>query len=521
MKKLRILLLLIPVGLFAQQPVELIRANHLKADIFFLAADEMAGRKTASNEARIAANYAASEFLRLGLKPLGDNDTYFQTYDLVKAVQDDAAISLTAQFTGIEKTYQINHDFDPDFSSNTSTIATAPVVFLGYGIGAPEYGYNDLSGIDLKGKIALILSHEPQEFDEHSKFKGKWNTLHAYGDSKFEVLRKAGAAGVLVIRESNPHRPPDKPSGPHDWDMTTPLYALAGRTLDFPIDDINEDVADELLATSGKTVASLQRAIDASFRPQSFVVPGVTVTIRKELKERQVVHGRNVIAMLEGSDPALKKEYVIVSAHYDHVGVVQGRIYRGADDNASGVAGVLEVARAYALGKVKPKRSVVFLLFDSEEEGLLGAFYYVSHPVLPLGQTVAVLNSDMIGRDENTPTWPNIAATSHNSVNLTGTLYSPDLRQVIERNNREIHLDLDFKTDGSDPEEWFDRSDHFPFAVNSVPMVLFTTGEHADYHTENDTWDKINYPKLEKIARLIFLSSVELANASGKPKFVP
>jgi hypothetical protein len=521
MKKLRILLLLIPVGLYAQQPVELIRANHLKADIFFLAADEMAGRKTASNEARIAANYAASEFLRLGLKPLGDNDTYFQTYDLVKAVQDDAAISLTAQFTGIEKTYQINHDFDPDFSSNTSTIATAPVVFLGYGIGAPEYGYNDLSGIDLKGKIALILSHEPQEFDEHSKFKGKWNTLHAYGDSKFEVLRKAGAAGVLVIRESNPHRPPDKPSGPHDWDMTTPLYALAGRTLDFPIDDINEDVADELLATSGKTVSSLQRAIDASFRPQSFVVPGVTVTIRKELKERQVVHGRNVIAMLEGSDPALKKEYVIVSAHYDHVGVVQGRIYRGADDNASGVAGVLEVARAYALGKVKPKRSVVFLLFDSEEEGLLGAFYYVSHPVLPLGQTVAVLNSDMIGRDENTPTWPNIAATSHNSVNLTGTLYNPELRQVIEQSNHDIHLDLDFKTDTSDPEEWFDRSDHFPFAVNSVPMVLFTTGEHADYHTENDTWDKINYPKLEKIARLIFLSSVELANASGKLKFVP
>jgi len=185
------------------------------------------------------------------------------------------------------------------------------------------------------------------------------------------------------------------------------------------------------------------------------------------------------------------------------------------------VAGVLEVARAYALGKVKPKRSVVFLLFDSEEEGLLGAFYYVSHPVLPLGQTVAVLNSDMIGRDENTPTWPNIAATSHNSVNLTGTLYNPELRQVIEQSNHDIHLDLDFKTDTSDPEEWFDRSDHFPFAVNSVPMVLFTTGEHADYHTENDTWDKINYPKLEKIARLIFLSSVELANASGKPKFVP
>ena len=520
MSKLKLLLLLLPVSVYAQQSAEPIQVNNLKADIFFLSRDELAGRKTASNEGRIAGNYVASEFLRLGLKSLGDNGTYFQNFDLVRGSQDDTSNSVIAKTPGIEKTYQIKHDFDPAFQSNSPAVVSGPVIFLGYGIDAPEYGYSDLSGVDLRGKIALILSHEPQEFDEHSRFKGKWNTVYAYGEYKFEALRKAGAAGLLVIREKASHRPPDIPSGPHDWDSPTPLYALAGQIFDLPIEDISEEVANELLAPSGKTVASLQKSIDENFKPQSFEILRVAVTIKKEFKDRQVVQGRNVIAMLEGSDPTLKNEYIIVSAHYDHVGVVQGRIYRGADDDASGVAAVLEIARACMRGKVKPKRSVIFLLFDAEEAGLLGAFYYVNHPVVPLAQTVAILNSDMIGRDENSPTWPNIAATSHNSVNIVGTLYNPGLRQVIERNNREARLDLDFKTDKGDPEEWFARSDHFAFAVNSVPMVLFTTGEHGDYHTENDVWDKINYPKLERIVRLIFLTSVELANSSERPKFV-
>ena len=212
---------------------------------------------------------------------------------------------------------------------------------------------------------------------------------------------------------------------------------------------------------------------------------------------------------------------MVVSAHYDHMGVVQGRIYRGADDNASGVAGVLEIARAYTLSGLKPKRSIIFLLFDSEEEGLYGAFYYTNKPAVSLASTVAMLNADMIGRDEDTPTWPNVTATSHNSVNIVGTLYDPDLRKVIESNNRAIGLDLDFKTDAADPQQWFARSDHFAFAAKGVPMVLFNTGEHPDYHTENDTWDRINYPKLEKIARLMFLSSLDLANAKTRPQFVP
>jgi Zn-dependent M28 family amino/carboxypeptidase len=234
-----------------------------------------------------------------------------------------------------------------------------------------------------------------------------------------------------------------------------------------------------------------------------------------------VVRARNVIALLEGSDPKLKDEYVVISAHYDHVGVVQGRIYRGADDNASGTVGVLESARAFTQGNVRPRRSILFLALDSEEAGMLGSAYFAENPILPLDKAVADLNMDMIGRDEDTPTWKLAPGQSGNSVNLVGTLYNPDLRRIIERNNQSIGLQLDFKTDTNDPEEWFDRSDQIIFATKSVPMVLFNTGEHPDYHTENDTGDKINYPKMEKIIRLVFLTSVEVANSDNRPRFTP
>jgi Zn-dependent M28 family amino/carboxypeptidase len=514
---------LLSVVAAAQRPVDLVQTNNIKAEMFFLSADEMAGRKTASHEAQIAANYIASEFLRFGLKPMGNDGTYFQNFDLVTAWPDKQNLALTARQNGVEKSYQLDHDFDFSnlLESNNPATATGPLVFLGYGVNAPEYGYNDFSGIDLHGKTALVLTHEPQESNPNSRFKGKWNTIHAYDVYKYEQIRKAGAAGLLIVRESTPHRPSDKPSAPHDWSMPTPLIALAGSMWDLPIFGVTEAAADELLASSGKTIASLQKTIDQSFKPQSFPVPGVEITMTKALKERQVVRARNVIALLEGSDPKLKDEYVVISGHYDHVGVVQGRIYRGADDNTSGTIGVLESARAYTQGKVRPRRSIMFIAFDAEEAAMLGSGYLAENPVLPLNKAVADLNMDMIGRDEDTPTWKLTTDQTNNSVNLVGTLYNPDLRRIIERNNQSIGLQLDFKTDTTDPEEWFDRSDQIVFATKSVPMVLFNTGEHRDYHTENDTWDRINYPKLEKIIRLVFLTSVELANSDARLRFTP
>jgi Zn-dependent M28 family amino/carboxypeptidase len=518
-----LLVLSLSAATAAQNPVDLIQTRNIKAEMFFLSADEMAGRKTASHEAQIAANYIASEFLRFGLKPMGDDGTYFQNFDLVTAWPDMPNMALVARRNGVEKSYQLNHDFDFSdlLESNNPTTVTGPLVFLGYGVNAPEYEYDDFSGIDLHGKIALVLTHEPQESDPNSRFKGKWNTIHAYDVYKYEQIRKAGAAALLIVHESTPHRPPDNPSAPHDWSIPTPLIALAGSTWDLPIFGITEATADELLSNSGKTIATLQKAIDQGFKPQSFPVAGVEITMKKALRDRQVVRARNVIALLEGSDPKIKDEYVVISGHYDHMGIVQGRIYRGADDNASGTIGVLESARAYTQGKVRPRRSIIFAAFDAEEAAMLGAEYFVENPVLPLAKAAANLNMDMIGRDENTPTWKLDPGQTSNSVNLVGTLYNPDLRRIIEKNNQTIGLQLDFKTDTSDPEQWFDRSDHIIFATKSIPMVLFNTGEHRDYHTENDTWDKINYPKLEKIIRLVFLTSVDVANSDSRPRFIP
>jgi Zn-dependent M28 family amino/carboxypeptidase len=231
--------------------------------------------------------------------------------------------------------------------------------------------------------------------------------------------------------------------------------------------------------------------------------------------------GRNVVALLEGSDPTLKSQAVLVTAHHDHMGMANGHIYNGADDNGSGVAGLLEIAKAFVQGKVHPKRSVLFVSYDGEERIFLGSYYYVTHPIIPLDHTIANINMDMIGRNENDANWPVPPDGNVNMVNVLGTRYNPGLRQVIDRQNDRVGLKLDYKMDVVDPDSLWSRSDHFWFATLHIPQVEFQTGLHPDYHTDHDTWDRINYPKLTKIVRLVFLSVDELAIASGKPAFVP
>lgn len=500
-----------------------IQEREIKGEMFFLAADEMGGRLVGSPQDQIAANYIASEFMQMGLKPLGDDGTYFQDFDVISAWPDKTNPAvLTATIGGQKKNYQRGHDFDPWWvQSVSSETASGPVEFVGYGINAPEYGYNDFAGVDLHGKIAMVLMREPQADNPKSKFKEAWDTYHAYEWFKIEELRKAGAAGLLIVRPQFKFRESRVPSAPPNYTLPEPKYGMGGRMWDLPVVLITQQVADELLSGSGKNLSSLKSDIDASLKPHSFELTGVTVQIEKHFDPGKVLRGRNVIGMLEGSDPAMKKQYVIVSGHYDHVGTNSTRIYRGADDNASGTIGTLEIAQAFVRGGVKPKRSIVFVCFDAEEEGLFGSAYYLSHPLVPLADTVANLNMDMIGRDEQSLTWHNTAEQNRNMVNVVGTLYNPAIRQIIEEENQSVGLKLDFKTDTRDPEEWFARSDHFWFATRGVPQVLFNTGEQYDYHTENDSWTRINYPKMTKIVQLIFLTAAQVADSPEKPKFTP
>ena len=240
----------------------------------------------------------------------------------------------------------------------------------------------------------------------------------------------------------------------------------------------------------------------------------------KAFTNAQVHPGRNVVAFLEGSDPALKSQTVLVTAHHDHMGVSNGHIYNGADDNASGVAGLLETARAFVHGNLHPKRSVLFVSYDGEERIFLGSYFYMTHPIVPLNQTVANVNMDMIGRNENDANWPVPLDSNVNMVNVLGTRYNPGLRKVIDHQNQKIGLKLDYKMDSVDPDSLWSRSDHFWFATLHIPQVEFQTGLHPDYHTDHDTWDRINYPKLTKIVRLVFLSVNELANAAERLTFL-
>ena len=496
----------------------LIQLDSLKADVFFLAAAEMAGRDTASVEGLIATNYIAAEYMRLGLEPIADG-TYFQKFPMVRAHLDREKTSLTARWGGVERSFQFGSDFGWYVQSNAPSTITAPLVFAGYGATAPEYDYDDYAGVDVKGKIALIMFYEPQMHNEDSPFKGKWNTVHAYNRQKIENARRQGVGGLLIVREWNPIRPPMVPSGPRP-EGDRPQLALASRILDVPTFIVDRETANEILKASGQTIETLRDAIDKTGRPASREIQGVEITMTKAFHERQVVETRNVVGLLEGSDPNLKDEVVAVTAHHDHVGTDRGRIYYGADDNASGVAGVLEIARAFARAKVRPRRSILFLVFEAEECGLLGAYHYAMNPSVPLDKTVAVLNMDMISRDEDSPTWNTKAADNRNGINIIGTLYNPELRAVVERQNAETGLTLDYKTDREDRESWLARSDHFPFAAAGVPMVLFNTGEHPDYHTENDTWDRLNYEKMERIVRLIYLTAWDVANRDDRIPFV-
>jgi Peptidase family M28/PA domain len=503
-----------------QRATAFVDPNDLKADIAFLASDDLKGRNSGSEEDHIATDYIATQFMRLGLKPAGDNGTYFQNMEIDTADVDREHTTLTAKIAGVEHTYVFGQDFHWSRQSLHPASACGEIEFAGYGIDAPEYGYDDFSGIDVKGKVALVLGREPQANDTNSKFAGTWDTYHAFYWEKLEELRKRGAAGLLLVQD-RVRRPVKQTPASSPRASGGPSYALAGQMWDIPTFTVSRKVADELLAPSGKTTDELQESIDRTLRPDSIEVPSSSACLSKNFTDLQKHDGRNVVALIEGSDPTLKSQAVIVTAHHDHMGVVNGHIYHGADDNASGVAGLLEIARAFSQGKIHPKRSVLFIAYDGEERIFLGSYYYVTHPIIPLDQTVANINMDMIGRNENDANWPVPPDGNVNMVNVLGTRYNPGLRKVIDRENDHIGLKLDYKMDVVDPDSLWSRSDHFWFATLHIPQVEFQTGLHPDYHTDHDTWDRINYPKLTKIVRLVFLSVDEVANSPAKVVFVP
>lgn len=502
-----------------------IRQEDLRADLTFLASDALEGRWSLRRGSEVAIQFVAAEFAKAGLKPAAGG-SFLQAVPLIEYRVDAARTTLAFERGGARKAWHYGQDFWGGFPDET--VVRAPVVFAGYGVTAPEFGYDDYGGLDARGKIVLVFDHEPQENDPASVFNGTGNTRHANALVKVLNAQKHGAVGVLLASEPNRKHPSPQqrtatiPGGTVRT-RRLPPQALADGEARIPLLSVSDAVLADLLTGTGHRPAELQAAIDAALRPASMPLAGVKADMRIALSERRRGDSANVVGMLEGSDPRLNNETIIYSAHYDHDGDWDGQIRPGADDDGSGTVGVLALARAFARNAERPRRTLLFIAFAAEERGLLGAYYYAAHPLRPLETTRAVINFDMIGRNEapskQTDGLVEIAPDTSNELGLIGTNYSPDYRAVVERENREVGLSLTYKWDRDAALNIFQRSDQFPFALRNIPAVWWFTGFHPDYHQTTDTVDRINFSKMEKILRLAYLAGWRMADEAKPPAF--
>jgi Zn-dependent M28 family amino/carboxypeptidase len=529
--------LLAPIAAQQRAPQnDSIRQEDLRADLFFIAGDSLRGRLTDTEENRATADFIRSRFERMGLKPAGPNNSYFQPYNLMTATLPPSPTSnMLEVMTGDGATRQLRagQEFYP-LRVSASGVASAPVVFVGFGISAPQLGYDDYNG-DVKGKIVLALDHEPGERDPNSPFDGVVTSEPSTAWRKALAAQEKGAAAVLFVSDvhNHPGAANFEATARSYWPETPPRilnYTLAtwADHIHIPVAQVSPAIAASLVAGTSKTLEELSKASETARGLTPLALPGAKVSVHTAV-DRHIVPDRNVVALVEGSDPRLKNEWVIVSAHYDHNGADGTQIFNGADDNGSGTVALIEIAEAYSLAATagqRPKRSVLFAAWNSEERGLLGAWAYTEQPLAPLASIAAVLNMDMIGRNEEIPIGGSqrfaglevqTAESNSNALNLMAFSKVPDITAVVEKANAGIGLDLKKRYDNNS-SNLVRRSDQWPFLQRGVPAMGFITGLHPDYHTPYDRPEKINYVKMEKIARLVHQVSWDIANSDARPK---
>jgi hypothetical protein len=512
-----------------------IRVADLKADLFFLAGDGFKGRLVGTPENAMAAEFVRSRFERAGLRPAGANDSFIQPVNLMAATLGRDNLLEVVDTGGATMRLRPEQDFYPQRFSASGHVR-APVVYAGFGITQPALSYDDYAGDRVKGRIALILEHEPGERDAASPFDGLVSAEAAVPIKKVLAAQERGAVGVLMVADVHNHPSATNfeaqarafwPPQPPRIDRFT-LASWVDRVR-IPVAQVSPALAAILVRGSGRSLAELAQAAETSRGFEAVALGGVEVSLTTSV-DRHVVQDRNVLGYVEGSDPRLKDEVVIVSAHYDHEGADDLRVFNGADDDGSGTVALIEIAEAYGLAaqaKQRPRRTVLFACWGSEERGpLLGSWAYTDAPVWPLERTVAVLNMDMIGRNEEVPVGGGgrftglevqTAESNRNAINLLGYTRTPDLSAVVERANASHGLELKLRYDNN-ASNLLRRSDQWPFLQRGVPAVWFHTGLHPDYHTQYDRPEKINYEKMEKIARLVHHASWVLANQEARPR---
>jgi Zn-dependent M28 family amino/carboxypeptidase len=524
----------------------------LRHDVSFLASDHLAGRMSMQPGDDQAVQWIAGQFAKAGLNPIALKANglpgYEQSFAIVEYKPDRENSKVTMIRGGKPTVWGAPQAFGA-FKHNIDV--TAPVAFAGYGITAPGLKYDDYGGFNVKGKIVVVFEHEPQEDNAQSTFYGVGNTKYATARVKMLNAQAHGAVGVIFVPEPNRKHLTNaervaKIGGSTQRTEPLPLQAIANDELSIPSVTVTDAVAKELFASLGTTASDLQAKIDASLIPQSVALPDTTVDLHFHNLSEDDGHISNVVGLLKGSDARLSAETILISAHHDHDGTAacaagmggtdqDGQnipastdckaVWHGADDNASGTAGVIALARAFAANNAKPKRSILFVVFAGEERGLLGSYWMVQHPLRTLGTTRAMLNFDMIGRDEKASSQTDglidVPADTTNRLNLVGAEYSPSYRAVVEEaNSSGIGLTLDDRFDHDSALNVLFRSDQFPFLLRGIPALWWFTGFHPDYHHVTDTAEKIDYAKMNKILQLAYLSTWRFATDASTPVFV-
>jgi Zn-dependent M28 family amino/carboxypeptidase len=500
-----------------------ISGAHIREHVKFLASDLLEGRGVGARGGDLATEYIAGQLALAGAKPAGDNGTYFQNLTLV-GVDPQPTTQLGATSSdGKTISFRWLDDFvGLTLQQKTDAAFDAEAVFVGHGITAPEYQWDDYQGVDVRGKVVVMFTNEPPS-DDPKFFTGKALTYYGRWTYKYEQAARKGALAAIIIHTS--------PTASYGWDVVRSSWGREDQQVKLAPGEpalmfagwVTQDKGNEIAAALGKSVDDLLKMANTrGFRPIPLPIH-FRGTAPAKVRE---IHTRNVVARIEGSDPQLKNEAVIFSAHWDHLGIgdaVNGdTIYNGAADNATGCAMILEMARAWSMLPEKPRRSALFLAVTAEEAGLRGSEFYGQHPAIPAGKTAAALNFDMFmpfGRTSD--------------VVLTGadrTTFYPLVEEAARR------FDLRIKPDPRPEAGTYYRSDHFSFARVGIPSFsidggedllgkppgtgkkLFDEFEDKRYHQPADQYqDDWDFSGMEQYARFGFLLGINVANAPKLP----
>ncbi|WP_297098440.1 M20/M25/M40 family metallo-hydrolase [uncultured Draconibacterium sp.] len=495
------------VAVAQKKELQTITENDLKAHLEFIASDNMRGRDffTETPGVDLAADYLKSQCAKMGLTP--GVEGYFQNIEMEAVTPDLDQTVLSLKDANGNISYQTKDIFSLGGPAKNDTIR-GDVVFAGYGWYNEDTKYNDTKDLDLKGKIVLVMTRTLEQAKEGAE---------PDMDTEMKKMSRAMMGGakalVLVNDPMNPNT---------EYIESIRKYATGGNLklkgakegMIIPIRLIfgTDELADKMLEGSGKTLAGLQQEINKSESPKSFAINNLTTEVDL-VKSTDNIVGKNVIAMVEGSDPELKKECIIFTAHYDHLGTDgEGGIYNGADDNGTGTVALLEIAEAFQSMKKKPKRTIVFAWVTGEEKGLLGSDYYSQHPVISMENTLADINLDMIGRSAE----KELDSVDVNSKSLAGPngMYIISGRQSTELLDisDEVCEDLGLVPSDELTKAFLTRSDYYHFYKNGVPILGLSTGLHDDYHEITDELDKIDFHKMKRVTQYAFSVAYKLAN---------